>query len=229
MPFSRNSFQLASAAYSCSSGHDLHRLGLVGDQVEVLGRATQVGAQIDGCGVEAGEHETPVAVHLGRRAAGSMHARSNAGPEGPPRRAGPPPVKPPRCCRTSRRGRSSSGLRVLPSGTRQTSRPAMQATVVEDALDAVQPVPEHQRPVADVAGPEVARLRDLRTRGRRRASSCCSKIERISPWNTASSVSREAWLTRNVPAGTSSTAQSVGVAGNHFGLCRTFMVVASFW
>src|SRR5262245_413600 len=38
----------------------------------------------------------------------------------------------------------------------------MPAAVVEDPPDAVVAVPEDQRPVADVAGPEVARLGDLR-------------------------------------------------------------------
>src|SRR5262249_13675884 len=41
-------------------------------------------------------------------------------------------------------------------------RTAMPATVVEDPPDAVVAAPEHQWPVADVAGPEVARLGDLR-------------------------------------------------------------------
>src|SRR5262249_27159741 len=41
-------------------------------------------------------------------------------------------------------------------------RPAMAARVVEDALDAVVAVPEHQRPVSDVAGTEVTRLGDFR-------------------------------------------------------------------
>ncbi len=133
------------------------RLGLVGDQVDVVRRAREVGAQVDGSGVEAGEHEAPVAVDLGRRE--QAHARA---------------VESRAIAILAGQAVERSGAAVRPRvveavhapgvalGNAADQRPAMPATVVEDPLDAVVAVPEHQRPVADVAGPEVARLRDLR-------------------------------------------------------------------
>jgi hypothetical protein len=38
----------------------------IGDQVDVVGRAREVGAQVHGPGIKAGEHEATVALDLGR-------------------------------------------------------------------------------------------------------------------------------------------------------------------
>ena len=46
------------------------RLALVGHQVQVLGRAGQVGSQVDDAGVEADEHES--AIDLGTRGGGEV-------------------------------------------------------------------------------------------------------------------------------------------------------------
>ena len=95
--------------------------------------------------------------------------------------------------------------------------PAMPATVVEDPLDAVVAVPEHQRPVANVAGPEVARFGDLRLVADVEPAAIEDRAHLVLEHTLVVSAAR---LTRNVAAGMSSTTHLVGVAVDGFGLCR---------
>src|SRR5262249_38420460 len=105
----------------------------------------------------AGEHEAPVALDPGRREqthAGAVEGRAIALLGGQTLERASAAVVPGVV-------EAAHGPAVA-LGHPADQRAAMAARVVEDALDAVVAVPEQQRPVADVAGPEVTRLRDLR-------------------------------------------------------------------